>query len=293
MRPKNSPKARIARGYGFALWALFFIVPAARADSISILSFPSVGPNNSLSLSWSQYASDALTSIETGGGNTGNPASDPTAYATVSALNPGDLILSSFPSWEGIADPSGAFAGEYGDQLLFGLQILGNGNYFRLSNLYNTMASSDAGDSLGGNSGGFSSYGPYLLGIDCGSDGICGTADDTIYQNGESASLPVNELFYVGVGAAFDATNEPGATNQDKLDSLTSFVLMNAPFSVSNTYTLYSDDATTVLGASSSTLTVLAPSSVPEPVSSALLGTGLAAMFLALACRRQGKLRSV
>lgn len=256
-------------------WIVFVILglPAvANASYITMISVPSVGPNNSLSPSWSQYATNALTSLANGGGNVGNPTSDPTAYAAASDLAPGDLILSSFPSWLGVADPTGAFAGEYGNQLLFGLVISGNGDYFRLSNLYNTMSSSDSGNSLGWNSGGFSVYGAYLVGRDCGPDGVCGTPDDVVYNGGEDASIPVNELLYVGVGAAFDASFEPGATGQDKLDSVRSFILSNSPFSVSNNYTLY-DDGGAVLASIDST--VSEASQVPEPSSALLLATAL------------------
>ncbi len=247
--------------------------PMASAGVITMLSLPSVGPNNDLSPSWPQYAANALASLGNGGGNIGDPTTDPTAYAAASWIIAGDLILSSFPSWLGTAAPSGAFAGESGNQLLFGLVISGNGDYFRLSNLYNTMSSSDPFDSLGWNSGGFSAYGTYLVGRDCGADGVCGTADDIVYSNGEDASLPVNQLLYVGVGAAFDASGEPGATDQDKLDSVGAFILSNSPFSVSNTYTLY-DDNLSVLASVDSTISEA--SEVPEPSTLLFAAVGLA-----------------
>jgi len=226
---------------------------------------PSVGPNSSLSSSWSQYSANAIAAVAGGSGNTGDPSIGPSAYTVAAGLNPDDLILSSFPSWEGIADPGGQFGGEYGAQLLFGLAIFGNGNYFRLSNLYNTMSSSDPGNTLAGNSGGFSVYGPNLVGIDCGQDGVCGTGDDIVYRNGEDASIPVSELFYVGVGAAFDATAEPGATNQDRLDNVAAFIFSNSPFSVSNTYTLYDDTGSQII-TGAATL-----SEAPEPSTASLL----------------------
>ena len=264
--------------------AIFALVPAATAGTVTMFSVSSVGPSNALSPSWAQYATNALTSLGNGGGNIGNPASDPTAYAAASDLSAGDLILSSFPSWLGVADPTGALAGENGNQLLFGLLISGAGDYFRLSNLFNTMSSSDPGNSLGWNSGGFTAYGTFLIGRDCGPDGVCGTADDAVYSSGEDASLPVNRLLYVGVGAAFDASGEPGVTNQDKLDSVRSFILSNAPFSVSNNYTLFDDGGAILVSVD---VTVSEASQVPEPGSALLTGTAVLAVGVLFRLKRR------
>jgi len=228
---------------------------------------PSSAPNVFGSPSWATYLSRGLNSLENGTGNDGSRLTDPAAYEILgSVVDPGDFVVSGFNSWRGVADPASPFDGEFGNRLHFGLHIVGD-TQFRLDNLTFNLNSTDSGNGLAftGDFVGFN-YSAARVGIDY-FDGIKGNGNDITYTSGSGTNL-VNELIYIGVGNAFDATFEPGANNQDKMDNVLSYILGEAPFDISTTYTLLDDDEN-VLAVDSASVTVGA---VPELNSFALLG---------------------
>ena len=67
------------------------------------------------------------------------------AYEVAGAfIEAGDIIVSSFNSWRGQFNPSGAFVNENGNRLHFGLHIVGDGTQqFRLNVLCFEIESTD------------------------------------------------------------------------------------------------------------------------------------------------------
>ena len=227
----------------------------------------SSAPNFANFPSFAGYNSNALNSLENSLGNIGDRSSDPTAYEaysngqTISVL---EMIVSNFNSWRGEADPTAPFDQENGNRLHFGLHIFGDGiTQFRLEDLLFEI-SSDDGNSLGF-SGDFVGldYNQFRVGIDWGADRAKGGGDDTMITDG-SATQFVDELVYVGVGNAFDASTATGATNQDKIFSVVQG--NNYPIIVTGKYTL--NDATGNLLAMNSAFVVV----LPEPSSLFALG---------------------
>jgi MYXO-CTERM domain-containing protein len=196
------------------------------ADStLTIQVTPSLAPNAYGSPSWAGYRVNALYALENGLSNIG---SGPTGYSAVtSPIDPRAGIVTGFNSWLGNADPVSTYgpdyANEYGNRMHFGLHIIGNGVRFSIDNLAFEGESFGDGNGLGWGWGPGNDpldvYSASRVGIDYGADGLKGTLDDIIYDNGESASNLVDEFVYVGAGNSYPVyTSDLGTTNQDKID---------------------------------------------------------------------------
>ncbi len=225
------------------LWAAFAALCVSSRPASAALSMvirPSLAPNAFSSSYFNSWATAMVTALENGTGDV--PTALPDSYRNCKKIRAADNLVSSFPSWYGVADPAGAFAGEYGQRLHFGVRILGNGTKFKLSNLTFEMHSSDPGDTLGWVDG----FGPTdvysfrRVGIDY-VDGIKGNGNDIVYASGEPATNSVDELDYAGAGNAFWYPSAPGATDQDKLNFGINQVQNLGPMRVTMTYTMVDD----------------------------------------------------
>ncbi len=273
--------------YIAVLVAFVFVPGMAEAGNITIEVTPSSAPNFFGSPSWAGYLANAMTGLQTGSTSVGSDpmTADPTGYRGLSdgaEVSPGSLMVTSFPSWYGVADPSAPFASELGNRMHFGLHAFGDGSLgaqFTLASVEFLLAGSDPGDLLAfaGTLAGTTFNGTTRIGVDWGVDRIQGTIDDILYTGNESDVTLVDELFYVGVGNAFwpgggdpDPAN-PIAGRQGSIDETTDWLLSNAPFEFSGSYTITSTSGMENTGTASVVV-------VPEPATMALIGTGVAAM---------------
>jgi hypothetical protein len=252
--------------------------------SIMMDVFASSAPNAYGSPSWSGYCANALNGLENGLSSVGDRASDPKGYERAPALVlPGEIEVTTFNSWRGQANPTGAFAAELGNRMHFGLHAYGDGyTQFKLNDLTFALHSSDVGDSLvyTGDFIGYGYNGTTRYGINWGADRVKGGGDDTIYTSGNGTTL-VDELVYVGVGNAWwpggDATdpgNPPGG-GQAALDASFASLLADGPITVTCSYSLP--------GASGSDSVQV----VPEPAALTLLVVAGLAMLGYMRIRRQ------
>ncbi len=216
--------------------------------SVQVAGTPA--PNAFGSPSWAGYRANALTSLETTfGADFGSRLIDPTAYDVVTTIPWYDNTATGWAFWMGNLNPVVPFDQELGHRLHFGVRVLGNGTRFSLSELTFDMDSSDPGNDLNfdgsfdGNDPSYpfpDFYGPSRRGIDYGPDRVKGTTDDIIYNTDATpAETEVDELIYVGIGNAWDATQEPGATPAQKTESLRCYLeglLSVAPINISTTY---------------------------------------------------------
>jgi len=245
----------------------------------TMIQTPSIAPNAYLSPSWTTYYGNAISAIPSGATTWG--ASGPGQYNAVTSgwVLPGDVVVSSFNSWRGLAP--GAYAGEFGNRLHFGLLLDGNGQVFRLSNLWFGMSSTP--DNFFQYTGGrgtadpYLTYNPYTVGIYYGPDGLPGGGDDVIYTSGPATNL-VHRLIYAGVGNSIDATFEPGATDQAKLNSAMAYV---SGMGITNRYCLYDDNGDELV-CSDSHIDI-----VPEPATGLLLLAGLGGLVAIRRFRRR------
>ncbi|MEL6104446.1 MAG: hypothetical protein AAFU85_00355 [Planctomycetota bacterium] len=238
------------------------LTSATKADVVMDV-YASPAPNFSGSPSWSGYLANALNSLENDLGNIGDRNLDPTAYEILpdgSGIGAEEIIVSSFNSWRGVANPSSPFDGELGNRIHFGVHIVGDGSMrFRLEDLAFEMSSSDT-DNLLGFSGNFagSSYSGTRIGIDYGADMMKGGGDDTIINSGAATQF-VDELVYVGVGNAFDASPFTGS-DQDRINQVLAQIQSETKFDFTGAYSLSDSTGSSILAAASTTITV-----IPEP----------------------------
>ena len=197
---------------------------------------PSPPPNAFGSPSWGPYLANAMPSLITGGGDVGDRATDPTAYHILNdgRFGTGDIMVTSFKSWRGLAAPPAPFNLEYGNRLHCGLaaeSIGGEGAVtFTLRDVIYMMWSSDhildfAGTLEGTTCDGVNrwclNYGPDLE-----KDVPDETAPDDIwFTSGESDTTEMHALYYRGPGNAYwPGAGDPNA-GQAELDEASEYLL--------------------------------------------------------------------
>jgi hypothetical protein len=247
-----------------------------RADSFTMTVTPSAAPNAFGSPSWTAYTNNAIFALEHGLSNFGgSTATDPTAYQATPIINPGDIEVTSAPSWDGQANPTGAFSGEFGTRLHFGLTIISTGATFETNNIGYAMESDDPADALEDDAANDSdpfldglTFNSHLVGVNYGADdapGGTGADADTIYTSGSADGVALNALYYVGIGNALwpdqpGSEFVPGGTTQQNLDAATAYI-DEFMHSVTTTYTVKLDD-NTVHSADGTAVLVPVPASV-------------------------------
>lgn len=234
---------------------LVSVLTAMLSSAAFAVAFPGItmdvvassAPNGYGSPSWGGYAANALTGLENGLSSVGDRSTNPTGYeAAPAVVLPGEIEVTTFKSWRGQANPTGAFAAELGNRMHFGLHAYGDGySQFALNDLTFALHSSDIDDSLvyTGNFIGYSYNGTTRYGINWGDDRVKGGGDDTVYTSGNGTTL-VDELVYVGVGNAWwpggdaaDPGNPPGG-GQAALDASFASLLAGGPINVTCSYSL-------------------------------------------------------
>lgn len=244
----------------------------------------SSAPNIFGSPSWDAHVANALASLEGELGNIGDRNVDPTAYEVLmGTYEPGDVMVTSFPSWRGVALPGAPFAGERGNRLHAGLRIFGDGTaMMRLNDLEFALTSSDGALDFMGDFVGLDFNCTTRYGVHWGADRVKGGVDDSVVCGVGSGSLLVDELVYVGVGNAYwpGGGPVPPGTEQSEIDAVVAYINNNGPVIGAN-YSITGTDSVVYSGSASLALA----SPVPEPATSALLLPALA--ILGWVWRRQ------
>ena len=260
--------------------ALVVTVSGMAQANVTIQLYASPAPNGYGSPSWSDYATNVIDSLNGGSTSAGNPATDPTAFYTISQYATTDIAVTGFTSWKGDANPISPFANELGQRLQFpwvissdtgidDIKIANAGNmdvYWRglpdedpVNIHYNPYGTGE-----------FAAYGDAetyrLSGYSSNRVGI--KADGTIVDSGVADQL-VNKIIYVGYGMAWAGYHDTtGAlTDQQVLDNL--LTSLGSVEYLRATVTYY-DDLNSPLANAEFTTTP-----VPEPGTMLLLGSGL------------------
>jgi hypothetical protein len=194
--------------------------PVLGTGGISIAVYPALAPNRWGSPSWNAWASNAVTAILTGSAEYGDPAL-PSYYRQITnAVSVTNNLVTSFPSWMGVANPGAVFgpnfANESGNRLTFGMDIKGGTNLISIAQLTFIMASTDPGNTLNW------SYSPVpypYSGLDTGSANpvylgiIYGPNGQRTYVTNGLATQLVNEIVTCGSGNAW----WPDGTSADSI----------------------------------------------------------------------------
>ncbi|MCA9190049.1 MAG: hypothetical protein KDA99_30700, partial [Planctomycetales bacterium] len=168
-----------------------------------------------------------------------NRLANPAAYEQVANsgfVDPREAVVSDgFNSWRGFADNtpdwdglSGQFASQTGNRIHFGLAIETDGSsVVRLSDLsweknwldgsFQTPSVVVSGETQSGTFAG-STYTNTRLGVVWGAGGPGDFSTATIAPSGTPGNIPVNAIYYVGIGDGLLAQNTGALTDQQDID---------------------------------------------------------------------------
>jgi len=254
--------------------------PPAAADVI-IDVYASSAPNIFGSPSWGGYLSNAMNALQNELSNVGGSRdTTPTAYEQLGdKFVPGDVMVTSFNSWRGVANPAAPFAAEFGNRIHFGLLARGtDGMQFSLSEVNYNVTSSDSGNFLGfaGNLAGTTLNGTTRIGVLYGTNGVWdnGGGDDILLVANQNDAFLMDALIYVGVGNAFWPTvPTDGPTGQDALNNFAAWIDLNVQ-TITGTYSIGDFSGSAVL------------TNASEPAAIAIFGLALAGIAAAARRRR-------
>lgn len=178
---------------------------------------PALGPSAYGSPSWTGFVNNAITALKEKRDSVGDLAQNATAFQVVDSVQFGELLVGSLPLWRGQLKPTGTFAAESGNRLHFTLHVIGNGQRFSLADVAYEVTSGDAKNLLA-MKGTLAdvAYSAGRVGIDYGPDRKRGSDDDIVFQDGEPATVPVDELYYVGIGVGLEYEQLPAVEGADE-----------------------------------------------------------------------------
>ncbi len=254
----------------FTLTALAITALSAFSTAQTISVQAAFAPNAFGSAQFDTWAANALTALQSGVNMAGTPGTS-SYYENVTGLtfDSSENIVTNFQSWRG--DAPGLYAPEFGTRMHFPVSIVSPTNTFSLSQVTFDMNSTNGNDlDFDGDLAG-TTFGTRRLGVFYGGDGVLGGGDDVVYNtaNPGSDTTLVNELYYVGIGNAFEALSTAGMTDQEVIDDVANEV---GGYSLSTAYSV----AGTNTGAFTS---VNFTQPVPEPATMAALGLGALALI--------------
>lgn len=233
--------------------------------NITVVS--AIAPNSSGSPSYATWAGNAINALLNNVPTFGNPTL-PSYFQEQTDFLAEDLLVTNFNSWLGNANPTGAFANEFGSRLTFGMLIQPTSGQMDIANGVTVTIPDYAqnaalpGDGVGPIT--FTSYDSIgVFGINLG-----GPTGFTAVTSGTGLVDEVVLLIGVGLevdGPAGDQTDLNAAISALQNDSTTSPISFAAS-----------------VGGSSSTGSgnAFVTDVVPEPTTIALLGSGLLALGL-------------
>jgi hypothetical protein len=261
-----------------AVLSMAFAVETAKAD-IVIQVVPWLAPNAFGSPSFSGAELNAVVGMMNGGVATG---SGPTAFIPQSNVTSAQAIVTPFPSWMGVAGPTGLYANELGNRMTFAGSIIDTGGTFSISQLSFSATSSDPGNVLGfGFAAGSYNYSLGYVGV------IDGPGGPTFVTSGPNTQQ-VNELYFRGSGNSLAANDCPGCTiaqQQAQIDLAAAFFTTDTTFT--GTYSI--EDMNGDVGSGSGTFNI---SAVPEPSTWAMMIIGFLGLgWLAHRRRASGTVR--
>jgi hypothetical protein len=248
---------------------VIMVVMVAGATTIDVT--PSLGPNPWGSPSFAAYTDNALTGLYTG---TSGIGSGPSYYGIDYYFTFEDATVTNYASWNGVADPAPPYDAEMGNSYFVGTHILADeGATFHPADVRVWQFSSII-YSLGD----WWHWGPFYLSA---SDvaGMRGYLDG-VEVTPLALDSVIDELVYVGIAGAFDASTAKGfGSGQAGLDD--AIAQYRAAFGEHMVTTCYALGGTVNGTTSNGGITVCSEEPpVPEPATFVLGGAGLLGLLL-------------
>lgn len=178
-----------------------------------------VAPNSESSPSWGGF----LTNFSTYFQNGLEVGIDAEAFEVAGPyITPGNVTsTSSFNNWNGVENPTGNFAGEFGSRVHHYFIAKGKTkeDKITLNDVSYQWTSDDGVLNLTGDLTGTNYSGSYI-GIDYGGDGLFGGGDDTYSSLGQSGSDDFNAIAGIGPGNGYAPFGS--GDNQQQMDNIAS-----------------------------------------------------------------------
>jgi len=255
----------------------------ASADTITMTIVAAEAPNAFGSPSYSAWAANAIYAAEHGLSSYGTPGT-PSYYQEVTSGTDSSNIVTSFPSWNGVANPPPPFSHELGNRLTYTVIVTDStGADISLSELRGLMTSSDPLNTFGFTynwSTGQLAYsgGTYTspTNYSAGQVGLI-TGDLTPITSGPATQL-VNELIVTGFGNALANTSSAACkalgSSQAAINCVEAQYKALMPFDITATFSLVGTPNGTISASDS------VPFPAPEPGTLTLFGSAVAGLGL-------------
>ena len=174
----------------------------AAATPVVYTPIVSLGPNP-YGPGYDVYSADVIAALAT---YTDGPQPDDHSVTTPSR---NDILVTNYPSWLGITPPVSGPLGAWGSALFVNVRIADTTGTFSFANVSVSQSSTDQMNYFGYSHRYNAPYDIYdfdRVGILYGPNHAADPSDVVLYYQGESSTTPINELRFVGLSAAYDAS---------------------------------------------------------------------------------------
>jgi hypothetical protein len=270
-----------------AIAASALLVASTAQAQINTTVVPTIGPDSFTSPNNTGYYQNAINALSGLSIFANSPAPAAAYTGPVGTISSNSVLATPYNSWMGVAPPSGAYAGEFGNNLYFGGQMVsaqpGVQQFLVTSVSFSATSNNADGGLLVAPITGpitFTDFGVTSSGAVVGViyNGP-GTGDDVYITTSGNAGTLVDAIFFSGPSTSYFDGSPSGPTDQDSINSALATINGFGPVSVTGTFS-----TSTAFGGAPGSATA---DVVPEPASYAVMAIGMVGLFGYVYRRRQ------